>query len=159
MIKAEHKNPVYDAIKERGYVYLLMFREIEKRYSKEEAISVMRNVSRAQGISSGQSMGHLAPRNFKGMCQAWVMSPDEGKTFQPDVRKLDDTGLEVKMMSCPIKDAWTDAGCTDEEVCTLLYCASAYDEAAIETAGFNCEIELWSPGKSGCCLTRITEKT
>jgi hypothetical protein len=41
----------------------------------------------------------------------------------------------------------------------LLFCASALDEAALEAAGFDFEIELWSPGQEGCCLTRITEKT
>jgi hypothetical protein len=51
-----------------------------------------------------------------------------------------------------------DADCSDEEISTLLYCASALDEAALEAAGFDYEIELWSPGKDGCCLTRITEK-
>jgi len=88
-----------------------------------------------------------------------VLAPDDGATFQPDIRKLDDDGIEVKMMSCPIKDAWKEAGCTDSEICTLLYCASAYDRAALETAGFECDLELWSPGKDGCCLTKITERS
>lgn len=69
------------------------------------------------------------------------------------------TCLEVKMMACPIKDAWVEAGCSQEEIVTLLYCASALDEATLEAAGFDFEIELWSPGQEGCCLTRITEKT
>jgi len=59
----------------------------------------------------------------------------------------------------PIKDAWVEAGCSQEEIVTLLYCASALDEATLEAAGFDFEIELWSPGQEGCCLTRITEKT
>lgn len=34
----------------------------------------------------------------------------------------------------------------------------AYDQAA-GAAGFDYEIELWTPGKEGCCLTRVTEKS
>ena len=150
---------VYDAIKERGTVYHEVFRELKSRYGETEAISVMRSVSHAHGVKVGKKMAHLAPNNFKGMCECWVMSPDDGATFKPDIRQLDNKGIEVKMMACPIKDAWVEAGCRDEEICTLLYCASAYDTAALETAGFECEVELWSPGKDGCCLTRITEKT
>ena len=65
------------------------------------------------------------------MAEGFARSPDE-VTFAPDIRRLDDTCLEVKMMACPIKDAWVDAGCTEAEICTLLYCASALDEATIE---------------------------
>lgn len=152
-------NPLlYDAIKERGIVYLLAFRELAKRHGKTEAISIMRSVSRAQGVIAGKKLAHLAPRNFKDMADEFAMAPDDGATFSTEIRQLDDTCLEVQMMTCPIKDAWVEAGCGDEEICTLLHCASAFDEATLETAGFAYEIELWAPGKAGCCLTKITEK-
>ena len=150
---------VYDAIKERGTIYLSVFRELSKRYGETEAISVMRDASHAHGVTVGEKMAHLAPRDFAGMAKCCVMAPDDGATFKPDVRRLDETGLEAKMMACPLKDAWVEAGCSDEEVCTLLHCASAYDQAVLETAGFDYELELWSPGKEGCCTTKITEKS
>jgi len=93
------------------------------------------------------------------MAEGFAKAPDDGATFSPDIRELSDTCLEVKMMSCPIKDAWQEAGCSDEEIGTLLHCASALDEATLEAAGFAFEIELWKPGTKGCCLTKITEKT
>ena len=63
------------------------------------------------------------------------------------------------MMTCPLKDGWLELGCSDEEVCTLLRCATAFDEAVWEQAGFDYELETWAPGKSGCCRTRLTEKS
>ncbi len=159
MTRKKSNPQVYDAIKERGTIYLAVFRELSKRYGEVEAISVMRSASHAHGTAVGIKMAHLAPRDFAGLARCWVMAPDDGATFQPDVRRLDATGLEAKMMVCPIKDAWVEAGCSDKEICTLLYCASAYDQAALETAGFDYELELWSPGKEGCCLTKITEKS
>lgn len=83
---------------------------------------------------------------------------DNASIFQPDIKELSETCLDVQMMACPIKDAWVEAGCSDEEVCTLLHCASALDEATFEAAGFAYEIGRWSPGKQGCCRTKITEK-
>lgn len=156
----KQSNPlVYNAIKERGRMYLSVYRELSKRYGEAEAISVMRGASREHGTAVGETLAHLAPSNFEGMAEAWAKSPDDGATFLPDIRQLNNTGLEVKMMRCPLKDSWVEAGCTDEEVCTLLHCASAYDEAVYETAGFHYELELWSPGKEGCCLTKLTEKS
>lgn len=149
---------VYDAMKERGRLYLAVFRQVSKRYGEEEAIGVMRGASREIGIEVGKTLAHHAPRDFAGMVEDFAKAPDDGVTFAPDIRHLDDTCLEVKMMNCPIKDSWKDAGCTDEEICTLLHCASAFDEALYETAGFDYELELWSPGKDGCCLTKLTKK-
>jgi len=150
---------LYDAIKDRGTAYLMVFRELKNRYGEEQAKDVMRSASRAHGLAIGKSLAKCAPRDFEGMAEGFAKSPDNGSVFRPDIRKLDHTCLEVKMMACPLKDAWVDAGCSDEDICTLLYCASALDEATLEAAGFNYEIELWSPGKVGCCLTRITEKS
>lgn len=150
---------LYDAIKERGRMYLSVFRELSKRYGETEAISVMRSASHEHGTAVGKTLAHLGPRDFAGMAECFAKAPDNGATFSPDIRQLNETCLEVKMMTCPIKDAWVDAGCSDDEICTLLHCASAYDQAVIDTAGFDYELELWSPGKEGCCLTKITEKS
>ena len=153
-------NPhLYNAIKERGRLFLLAFRELSKRYGEAEAISVMRSVSYAFGRTIGEKLACFAPRDFAGMAAEYAKAPDDGATFSPDIRQLTDRCLEVQMMTCPIKDAWVEAGCSDEEICTLLYCASALDEATFDAAGFDYEIELWSPGKEGCCLTKITEKS
>lgn len=153
-------NPsLYNAIKDRGTAYLMVFRELKKRYGEDVAKDVMRSASRAHGLAIGKSLARYAPRDFEGMAEGFAKSPDNGSIFCPHIRQLDSTCLEVKMMACPIKDAWVDAGCSDEEIVTLLSCASALDEATLEAAGFDYEIELWSPGKIGCCLTRIAEKS
>ena len=158
MTKTDRTNLLHNAIKDRARIYLETFREISKRHGEAEAISIMHSASHAHGTLVGQQMAHLAPRDFCGMAECWAKAPDDGETFKPDIRQLDETGLEVKMMACPLKEAWIEAGCSDEEVCTLLHCASAYDEAALTAAGFAFELELWAPGKKGCCLTRIFEK-
>ena len=156
----KRSNPqLHDAIKERGRAYLIVFRELSKRYGEAEAVSVMRSASYEHGKAIGEPLACYAPRDFAGMAEGFAKAPDNGETFSPDIRQLDDTCLEVKMMTCPIKDAWVEAGCSDEEICTLLHCASALDEGTFDAAGFDYEIELWSPGKEGCCLTKITEKS
>lgn len=148
-----------DAIKERGRIYLEVFRELSKRYGEAEAVSVLRGASRARGVAVGETLAHLGPRDFAGMADCYAMSPDDGATYATEIRQLDESCLEFKNMTCPLKESWIEAGCSDEEICTLLHCASAWDEAVLETAGFEFELELWSPGKEGCCRTRIVEKS
>ena len=156
----KQSNPLLsNAIKERGRIYLEVFRELSKRYGETDAVSVMRSASHAHGTAVGKTLAHLGPRDFAGMAECFAKAPDNGVTYSTDIRQLNDTCVEFQNMTCPLKDAWIEAGCSDEEVCTLLYCASAYDQATLDTAGFNYELELWSPGKEGCCLTKITEKS
>ena len=151
-------NPIYDANKERGRLFLVVYQELLKRYGKEEAVSVMRAASREFGRGIGKSLACFAPGDFEGLAQAYALDPDDGATYSPDIRQLDADGLEVQMMTCPIKDAWTDAGLSDEEICTLLHCAAPQDEATWEAAGFDAEITMWSPGRHGCCHSKITRK-
>ena len=152
------RSQLYNAIQERGLIYLAVFRELTKRYGENEAVSVMRSASRERGVAVGKTLSHLAPRDFTGMAEKWAKAPDDGVTYSTDIRELSETCLDVQMMACPLKESWVAAGCSDEEVCTLLYCASAFDEAALETAGFDYELELWRREKTVCCRTRITEK-
>ena len=159
MNKPQGNPEIYDAIQQRGILYLTTFQELKKRYGEEEAVNIMRGISHAHGVRMAKTLTQFAPCDFEGVCKHWVMTPDEGAMYKPDIRRLDETGIEAKMMACPLKDAWTEAGCSDDEICTLLHCAAAYDYALWETAGFDFELELWSPGKDGCCLTRIKAKS
>jgi len=146
------------AIRDRGRIYLAVFRELSKRYGEDEAVSVMRSASRSHGIEVGQSIAHLSPGNFEALLEEYFKGPDDGMTYQPKVMEMNEHCLEVHVQSCPLKDGWLDYGCSDEEVCTLLKCATAFDEGVWETAGFDYELEMWSPGKSGCCRTKLKVK-
>jgi hypothetical protein len=109
---------LYDAIKDRGTAYLMVFRELKARYGEDEAKDVMRSASRAHGLYIGKSLAACAPRDFECMARGFAKSPDDGSVFCPDIRRLDSTCLEVKMMACPIKDAWVEAGCSQDEIVT-----------------------------------------
>ena len=147
-----------DAIKSRALVYLGAYRAIKAAHGAVEATRIMRAASRFQGAEIGKSLARFAPRDFQGMAACWAMPPEEVETFKPDIRQLDDRGLEVQMMGCPLRETWEEMGCDDAEILELLHCASAFDEALLETAGFDFELTLWSPGQKGCCLTRIFER-
>jgi len=158
MTEAECKAFLVQAIKDRGTIYLATFQQIKARYGEAMAVEVMRAASSAVGQAVGADLAHLAPRDFKGMAEVWACAPDCKAAYAPDVRRLDETGFEVQMMECPLRQSWVEAGCSDAEICTLLHCASGYDEAVFRAAGFDYDLELWSPGKAGCCRTVLREK-
>ena len=72
---------ISNAIKERGRIYLEVFRELSKRYGETEAVSVMRSASHAHGTAVGEALAHLGPRDFAGMAECYAKTPDDGVTY------------------------------------------------------------------------------
>ena len=109
-----------DAIRERALVYLELFRELSGRYGRDQAIDVLRSAIYRHGRAFGESLRPFAPDDFAGLFDAFAKAPDNGATFSPRAWQLDEECLDVQMMSCPLKDAWTDAGCSDEGVLPIV---------------------------------------
>ena len=105
MNQKQSNSLISDAIKERGRIYLEVFRELSKRYGETEAVSVMRSASHARGTAVGKTLAHLGPRDFAGMAECFAKTPDNGVTYSTDVRQLNGTCLEFKNMTCSVKDA------------------------------------------------------
>ncbi len=58
----------------------------------------------------GGQFKRFAPGDFDGLRDAFVdFVPDHGGLFQPEVRRCDAGGLDIKFHACPLKEAWQDA--------------------------------------------------
>lgn len=144
---------------DRALLYLAIFRESKKRLGEAEAIDLLRTALNQHGRAFGETLSSYAPRDFRGLYNAFAVPPDgSAKAFSPREDRCDEECLEIKFMTCPLKKAWQNAGVEDEELCTLLHCASALDEGAMDAAGFSLDIQPWKPGEEGCCRLRISEK-
>ena len=132
---------------------------MRKRHGEDEAVDVIRAALTERGRSFGENLKQYAPRNFRGLCDAFAYVPDGGKMFSPKEIRCDDTGLELRMGTCPLKAAWQSAGVTDEELKTLLTCATTMDVGTMDAAGFDLQISTWQPGEDGCCYLKITEQS
>ena len=152
------QHALHDANKERALIYLDIFREIRQRRGEQEAIDILRTALENRGRAFGRSLKSFAPRNFRGLCDAFAYVPDGGVMFNPEEVRCDDKALELKMWKCPLKEAWQSADVTERELSALLYCASAMDIGTMDEAGFELEIQTWQPGEEGCCSLKITER-
>ncbi len=149
---------LYQANRERALLYLEFFREVRDRHGDEEAIEILTSAIKRRGEAFGRTLNEFAPDDFQGLCQAFSYAPDGGKLFSPQVIRCDGEGFEVKMRKCPLKDAWQEAGITDEELLTLLSCASAIDLGTMEAAGFDLEVSLAGSDEGGCCYLKVSKK-
>lgn len=139
----------------RAMFYVSVLRALERRMARESAQEILREAIHDWGAWLGGSLEAHAPAGFDGLRRDFVEAPDGGIMFSPAVAACDDEGLDVQFMTCPLKEAWQDAGLADEDVALLCSLASAADVGTLERAGFTVSIETWTPGTPGCCKLRI----
>ena len=121
MTEYDLQSALHDANKERALIYLCIFREIRERHGEQEAIDVIRVALETRGRAFGDTLKQYAPRNFRGLCDAFAYVPDGGKMFEPQEVRCDEDGLELKMRKCPLKEAWQSAGVSKRELGLLLH--------------------------------------
>jgi hypothetical protein len=144
-------------IKNRAMMYYHIFNEIGQETGEEKATEIMKRAIYKRGFEVGKILAEYAPSDFKGLRDAFLdrIVPDEDRIFNPEVRRCDEQELEIKMGQCPLKEAYQEAGLSEEETAKMLEMAGQVDKGTFEGAGFSFSGETWRPGKEGCCHFHI----
>ncbi len=155
---ADLQKALQEANEARGHLYLAFLRVLDRRFGREAAVAAMREALRDWGRHLGQGLARHAPDDFAGLARDFVHAPDGGRMFQPAVHRCDASGIDTQMMSCPLKQAWQDAGLPDAEIALLCNVAAEADHGTMEAAGFQLDVETWQPGGEGCCVLRMRRR-
>jgi len=155
----ELREKLLGAYKHRGMIYWHIFDELRSEIGEERAKAVLMRAIRARGCVTGQKFAQYAPDDLEGLRDAFVFSSDEHeRLFHPEVERCDAEELTVKHGSCPLKDAWLEAGLDPDDVATLCEIAAAVDTGTFEGAGFDFHCTTWKPNADGCCHLHIRPK-
>ena len=145
-----------DAHMSRALVYAAFYDELCLRFGAEVAEEVMRTAIYRRGLAIGRRFADYAPADLEGLCDAFLdFVPDQGRLFQPEVRRCDTAGLDIKFHACPLKEAWQAAGIEPEKIATLCRIAGVVDNGTFEAAGLTFSADTWQPGEEGCCFLHI----
>lgn len=151
-LRAELKN----AFKARALVYLAFYEELAAEVGYAKAEEILKRAIYKRGLAIGERFKGFSPGDFDSLRKAFLaFVPDGGRLFDPEVRRCDADGLDIKLRACPLKEAWQEAGLDDAKVETLCRIAGIIDAGTFHAAGFGFEPCTWKPGESGCCLLRI----
>jgi hypothetical protein len=145
-----------DAFKARALVYLAVYEELAAELGTGRAEELLKRAIYKRGLAIGKRFAQFSPGDFQALRDAFIaFVPDNGRLFDPEVRRCDGEGLDIKLRACPLKEAWQEAGLDDAKVETLCRIAGVIDVGTFDAAGFSLEPATWKPGESGCCLLRI----
>ena len=143
------------AFANRALIYRHVFEAIEKRHGAEEATEVLKEAIYARGCEIGKVFAHLDPSDMAGIKNAFLEFLPFPGMLEPDVRRADENGVDIKFGRCPLKEAWQAAGVTDDELARLCDIAGAVDYGTFEAAGFAFSADTWKSGDEGCCFLHI----
>ncbi|UCG11791.1 MAG: L-2-amino-thiazoline-4-carboxylic acid hydrolase [Deltaproteobacteria bacterium] len=150
------REQLYAAFKNRAMMYYHIFEELRKEVGDDKATEIMRRGIYKRGLDLGARYARYGPADLEGLRNAFLASSaDAGKMFQPEVLHFDAEKLDIKMGSCPLKEAWQEAGLSDQDIARMCHIAAAVDDGTFEGAGFQFAAETWQPGQEGCCLLKI----
>jgi hypothetical protein len=156
MVEQTLRDQLYGAYKNRGMMYYHIFQELRKEVGEERAADIMKRGIYNRGLEIGKKYRKFAPADLEGVKDAFLAgSADQGKMFQPEVLRCDGEGLDIQMNSCPLKEAYVEAGLSDEAIATMCDIAAVVDYGTFEGAGFRFFAHTWKPGEEGCCRLHI----
>ncbi|HEV2899686.1 MAG TPA: L-2-amino-thiazoline-4-carboxylic acid hydrolase [Pseudaminobacter sp.] len=148
------------AFRNRADLYRLFYDELEAEFgaAKAEAVMVRAVERRGREVAEAAFAG-FGPNDARAIGEAFLsVSPDDGRMYPTDVLRSE-TSIEFKVKRCPLKDAWVEAGVSDEKLATLCRIAGAFDRGLFETTGVRFVNVTWTPGHGdGCCQIRLADR-
>ena len=156
MSEDDLRQQLYESFQNRAMMYYHIFEELRKEVGDEKAAEIMKRGIYKRGVEIGEKYAKYSPADLEGLKQAFLAySADQGKMFQAEVLRCDLAGLDIKMRSCPLKEAWQQAELGDQEIARMCDIAAVVDKGIFEGAGFRFSAETWRLGQEGCCLLHI----
>ena len=147
---------LYASFANRAMLYHHIHEAAKAKLGAEAAAEMLKSAIYARGLEIGRRFAEHGPADMKGVHDAFLaFLPDGGRMFQPEVRRCDAGGVDIKFHACPLKQAWQEAGLSGEQIATLCHIAGRVDDGTFAAAGFAFSADTWKPGEEGCCHLHI----
>ncbi len=154
------REQLYGQVKNRAMMYWHIFEAMHDEIGEERAEAIMKKAVYNRGLSIGRRLASYAPDDFEGLRDAFIqdLHPDGGRMFTPEVIRCDSGGLDIQHHTCPLKEAYIEAGLSGRETAIMLEIAAQVDYGTFEGAGFSFKADTWRPGREGCCCLHVRSR-
>lgn len=154
------RQALYSTYKNRAMIYFYIFDELRKELGERKAAAIMKRAIFRRGLEIGrQLLAKYAPNDLEGLKNAFLaLDPDEGKMFAAEVLRSNAQGVDIKFHRCPLREAWQEAGLSNEDAAKLCAIAARVDNGTFAGAGFDFYAETWRPEQGNFCHLHIRPK-
>jgi hypothetical protein len=153
----ELKQALIGQMKNRALMYYYIYQEISQELGPQKAAAILKRAIYKRGLEVGKVLAEYGPGDLAGLQKGFMQKvvPHDGSMFAPEIISCDDQELNIKFHRCPLKEAYLEAGLSEEETATMLDIAAQVDYGTFEGAGFSFHADTWQPGRSGCCHLHV----
>lgn len=156
MRQQDLRNALYGSFKNRAMMYYHIFEEMRKAIGEKKAADIMKRAIYKRGLEIGKQLSRFAPRDLEGLKDAFIgLDPDQGKMFSAEILRCDDEALDITFHHCPLREAWQEAGLSDDETAKICSIAARVDNGTFEGAGFQFFADTWRPEQGNQCFLHI----
>ena len=148
------------AFRNRADLYRLFYEELVADAGPEQAEAIMTRVVTKRGQEvAAVAFARFGANDARAIGEAFLaVSPDGGRMYPTDVER-GEHHIAFKVKRCPLKDAWVEAGVSEDRLATLCRIAGAFDRGLFEATGVRFDNVTWTPGHGdGCCHIRLTDQ-
>lgn len=140
----------------RAFMYAYLYEELADELGPDRATELMRRAIHRRGLEVGRKYRAAAhDGDLEAVGRIFVEgSPCEGALFTPAIEEEGDERIVLSMTTCPLVDAWRQAGLDPEEIEHMCFIAAAVDEGTFEGAGLELTFldRMGRPGAERCLL-------
>jgi hypothetical protein len=146
------------AFENRALMYAAIYEELAEEIGPERATRVLKRAIHKRGLDVGLKYRAAASAgDLDEVGRIFVEgSPVGGALFSPAIEDRTEDAIVLRMMSCPLVDAWRAQGMDEAEIDRLCEIAAAVDEGTFEGAGLELTF-LDRIGRAGSkqCLLKL----
>jgi len=156
MSEQQLREQLYASFKHRAILYWLIFDELREELGQDKATELLKRAVYRRGEQVGQKFAPFGPDDLQGLREAFLGGiPDEGRMFDPEVIRCDESALDIVFHRCPLKEAWQEAGLSNEDGTLMCEIAAEIDCGTFAAAGFDFTAATWKPPSQDCCHLHI----
>lgn len=145
------------SFRNRADLYRLLLAELTTSLGAQDAEALLVRAIEQRGREVAIAFRDFDPNQAREIGEAFLaVSPNGGRMYPTEVHRRED-GISFRVLRCPLKDSWRDAGVGDAKLQTLCRIAGAFDRGLFEATGVCFANRTWQVGDGDhCCEIHLT---
>ncbi|MFQ5645998.1 MAG: L-2-amino-thiazoline-4-carboxylic acid hydrolase [bacterium] len=146
-----------ESIKTRALLYWEFYRVFSEELGEEKAAELMKKAIYNRGTDKAGCAG-VTPGDFSGLAENFRKGGEKSlEVFGHEVAEAAEDYALLRLNSCPLVEAWKEAGLTDGQIASMCDIAYAVDFGKFEGMGFHLKFQRRISDDEPSCDLHITK--
>lgn len=147
-----------DEIKNRALIYYEIYLQLAAELGSAEAVRLMGQAVYERGRDKGAQLAQkIEEPDLARLARAFVEGKNGMDAFGHQVVEVSDTRAVLRLVECPLVEAWNDAGLSPDEKTIMCDIACQVDFGKFEAAGYKLKFKCRIADGAPTCDLEVTK--